>query len=189
MKSPVLNINDEGKINFLIQTIGVRSESNRLSLRLVAGIWCLAAFVFVQGYMSTPINFPLIIIIHYHECSLSTIETWKTQPSRQESRSYPSSTFSQSHPFFFLSFLLIGFFRSFGLLCIISFDDLLSFPKALGRGMKRISISYSSVLLPPFVVVVVVVVVVVLFCFVCLFFFGGGGFIYSRYGRKSGNYI
>lgn len=66
MKS-VINLNDEGKINFLIQIKGVRCESNRLSLRLVAGVWCLAAFVFVQAYMSTlityvvtPINFPLI---------------------------------------------------------------------------------------------------------------------------------
>jgi hypothetical protein len=67
MKS-VINLNDEGNINFLIQIIlGVRCESNRLSLRLVAGVWCLAAFVFVQAYMSTlitymvtPINFPLI---------------------------------------------------------------------------------------------------------------------------------
>lgn len=78
-----------------------------------------------------------------------------------------------SIPPFFLSLFFTYRIFSFGLLCIISFDDLLSFPNALGRGRKRISISYSSVLLlPPFVVLVVVV-----FC---------GGFIYSRYGRKSG---
>jgi ionotropic glutamate receptor len=66
MKS-VINLNDEGKINVLIQIKGVLCESNRLSLRLVVGVWCLAAFVFVQAYMSTlityvvtPINFPLI---------------------------------------------------------------------------------------------------------------------------------
>jgi ionotropic glutamate receptor len=61
------NNNEVGKIYYLIQIKGVRCESNRLSLRLVAGVWCLAAFVFVQAYMSTlityvvtPINFPLI---------------------------------------------------------------------------------------------------------------------------------
>jgi hypothetical protein len=70
-----------------------------------------------------------------------------------------------SIPPFFLSLFFTYRIFSFGLLCIISFDDLLSFPNALGRGRKRISISYSSVLLPPFVVLVVV-------------FFGGDLFIH-----------
>jgi hypothetical protein len=41
--------------------------SKRLSIRLVAGVWCLAAFIFVQAYSSilftyvvTPVNLPLV---------------------------------------------------------------------------------------------------------------------------------
>jgi hypothetical protein len=46
---------------------GGHCRSNRLSYRFVAGVWCLAAFIFVQAYTSilftyivTPINQPLI---------------------------------------------------------------------------------------------------------------------------------
>jgi hypothetical protein len=41
--------------------------SKRLSFRLVAGVWCLAAFIIVQAYTSilftyvvTPVNLPLV---------------------------------------------------------------------------------------------------------------------------------
>lgn len=46
---------------------GVPDPSNRLSFRLVAGVWSLAAFIFVQAYTSTlityvvtPVNLPLV---------------------------------------------------------------------------------------------------------------------------------
>ncbi|XP_046448343.1 ionotropic receptor 93a-like isoform X2 [Daphnia pulex] len=45
--------------------------SKRLSIRLVAGVWCLAAFIFVQAYSSilftyvvTPVNLPLVNSVH-----------------------------------------------------------------------------------------------------------------------------
>jgi hypothetical protein len=47
--------------------IGGPCTSNRLPFRLVAGVWTLAAFIFVQAYTSTlftyvvaPVNHPLI---------------------------------------------------------------------------------------------------------------------------------
>lgn len=83
--------------------------------------------------------------------------------SRQKSRSYLSSSFCQSPPPpFFFRFYSFLFSLLSGLLCIISFDDLLSFSNALRHGRKRISYSF--------------------FCF-CFFY---SSFIYSRYRRKSG---
>jgi hypothetical protein len=45
----------------------VDAPRKRLPFRLVAGVWCLAAFIFVQAYNSTlftyvvvPVNYPLI---------------------------------------------------------------------------------------------------------------------------------
>jgi hypothetical protein len=45
--------------------------SKRLSFRLVAGVWCLAAFIIVQAYSSilftyvvTPVNLPLVNSVH-----------------------------------------------------------------------------------------------------------------------------
>ena len=78
--------------------------------------------------------------------------------------------FCQSFPFllFFCFGLRVSFFFSFyrifsfGLLCIISFGDLLSFSNALRRGRKRISVSYFSPP-PPSVVVVCLFVCLDLF--------------------------
>jgi hypothetical protein len=54
------------RLSILINT-GVPDPSNRLSFRLVAGVWSLAAFIFVQAYTSTlityvvtPVNPPLV---------------------------------------------------------------------------------------------------------------------------------
>lgn len=48
-------------------TAGGPDPKKRLSIRLIAGVWCLAAFVFVSAYNSTlityvlaPINYPLV---------------------------------------------------------------------------------------------------------------------------------
>lgn len=53
------------------QNEGGSCPSNRLSYRLVAGVWCLAAFIFVQAYTSTlftyvvaPVHQPLINSIY-----------------------------------------------------------------------------------------------------------------------------
>lgn len=63
--------------------------------------------------------------------------------SRQKSRSYLSSSFCQSPPPpFFFRFYSFLFSLLSGLLCIISFDDLLSFSNALRHGRKRISYSF-----------------------------------------------
>jgi hypothetical protein len=50
-----------------IFNIGGQCTSKRLAFRLVAGVWCLAAFIFVQAYTSilftyvlAPVNQPLI---------------------------------------------------------------------------------------------------------------------------------
>lgn len=52
---------------FQISNTGGYCRSNRLSYRLVAGVWCLASFIFVQAYTSilftyvvAPVNHPLI---------------------------------------------------------------------------------------------------------------------------------
>lgn len=57
----------ENKGAFNKYIIGDSCASELLSFRFVAGVWCLAAFIFVQAYTSTlityvvmPINPPLI---------------------------------------------------------------------------------------------------------------------------------
>ena len=65
----ILKLNSQDTNCLLL--IGGSCPSKRLPFRLVAGVWSLAAFIFVQAYTSTlftyvvtPINHPLINSIH-----------------------------------------------------------------------------------------------------------------------------
>jgi len=63
-KCKLFNIENNGVV---ITVLGGLCLSKRLPVRLVAGVWCLAAFIFVQAYSSilftyivTPVNLPLV---------------------------------------------------------------------------------------------------------------------------------
>ncbi|EFX87003.1 hypothetical protein DAPPUDRAFT_312492 [Daphnia pulex] len=68
--SPTATVHPGKQYIYVIASLlsqGGHCASNRLSYRLVAGVWCLAAFVFVQAYTSTlftyvvtPVNPPLV---------------------------------------------------------------------------------------------------------------------------------